>query len=77
MQNTISNIIFNFYHVIPEEIRHLGGGFYGQVFLVTLPENRQVVAKQYRFAGLAAKEARQLRVLAAHRGRPMANMTCF
>lgn len=66
MQDTISNTIFYFYHVMPEEIRHLGGGFYGQVFLVTLPGNRQVVAKMYRFARLAAKEAGQLSVLAAH-----------
>lgn len=66
MKDTISNTIFYFYHVMPEEIRHLGGGFYGQVFLVTFPEHRQVVAKLYRFAGLAAKEAGQLSVLAAH-----------
>ncbi len=66
MQDTISKAIFSFFHVMPEQTRHLGGGFYGQVFLVALPNSRPVVAKLYRFAGLAGKEAGQLKMLAAH-----------
>ncbi len=66
MQDAISKAIFYFYHVLPEKTSHLGGGFYGQVFLVVLPGDRSIVAKLYRFAGLAAKEAMQLNMLAAH-----------
>ncbi len=66
MQNTIQKAIFSFYHVMPEKTEDLGGGFYGKVFLVSLPGCGQVAAKLYRFAGFARRESEQLKALAVH-----------
>ena len=37
MENTIVQAVTNYFHVQPEKIMALGGGFYGRAFSVTLP----------------------------------------
>ena len=67
MQDTIRKAVMQCYGTSPGEIRGLGGGFYGRVFLVSLEtEPYYVVLKLYLFPGLAVREARQTRLLAEH-----------
>ena len=67
MQDTIRKAVMQCYGTSPGEIRGLGGGFYGRVFLVSLEtEPYYVVLKLYLFPGLAAREARQTGLLAEH-----------
>ena len=67
MQETIREAVLQCYGVPPGNVRSLGGGFYGRVFLVSLEtEPYYVVLKLYLFPGLAAREARQTGLLAEH-----------
>lgn len=67
MQDTIREAVLQCYGVPPRDIRGLGGGFYGRVFLVSMEaEPHTVVLKLYLFPGLAVREARQTRLLAEH-----------
>ncbi|WP_251206725.1 phosphotransferase [Acetatifactor aquisgranensis] len=67
MQETIREAVLQCYGVPPGNVRSLGGGFYGRVFLVSLEtEPFSVVLKLYLFPGLAAREAEQTRLLSEH-----------
>lgn len=67
MQDTIRKAVLQCYGVPPGDVRELGGGFYGRVFLISLEaEPFFVVLKLYLFPGLAVREARQTRMLSEH-----------
>jgi len=64
MEKIVDDIILKYYGNKPEEIKPLGGGFYGRVFFAkinTPPHN--VIVKIYLYPKLAMKEAAQLEIL--------------
>lgn len=67
MQDTINKAVLTYYGIQPQNIKELGGGFYGRVFLISLDcEPFFVVAKLYFFHGLAVKEAAQINMLSKY-----------
>lgn len=53
--------------MLPNDIKPLGGGFYGRVFLISIDEEPySAVLKLYLFPGLAVREAEQLKMLSKH-----------
>ena len=67
MENTIIQAVTNYFHVQPEKIMALGGGFYGRAFSVTLPcAPSTMIAKLYLFPNYAPGEAEQIRLLSKH-----------
>ena len=64
MEKIVDDIILKYYGNKPEEIKPLGGGFYGRVFFAKInkpPYN--LIVKIYLFPKLAMKEATQLEIL--------------
>lgn len=67
MQNTIHKAVLKYYGIQPQNIKELGGGFYGKVFLISLDcKPFFVVLKLYLFSGLAVKEAEQINMLSKY-----------
>lgn len=67
MQETIRKAVEKYYGMHPQNIKALGGGFYGRVFLISFDrEPFRVVLKLYLFPDFAAKEAEQIEMLSKH-----------
>lgn len=67
MQDTINKAVLKYYGIGPQNIKELGGGFYGKVFLISLDcEPFFVVLKLYLFPGFAVKEAEQINMLSKY-----------
>ncbi len=67
MEHIAKAIASRYYGTTPQKITSLGGGWYGRVFLAEMAaEPTKVIVKIQLLPNLAEKEARQLKVLAAH-----------
>lgn len=67
MEHIAKAIASKYYGTTPQKITSLGGGWYGRVFLAEMAaEPTKVIVKIQLLPNLAEKEARQLKVLAAH-----------
>jgi len=67
MESQVENIVMAAFHVPPMKTQYLGGGFYGNVFLVVFEKPPyQAVVKLYKYNDLNSREAQQLQTLAQH-----------
>lgn len=67
MQETIRKAVEKYYGTQPENIKELGGGFYGRVFLISLDRDPfRAVLKLYLFPKFAVKEAEQIEMLSKY-----------
>lgn len=67
MEAEVKRLIKKYFNAVMINIKPLGGGFYGRVFLVNMDkEPFKVVIKLYLFPNIAEKEALQIRTLAKY-----------
>ena len=67
LESQVIQTVSGCFHTQPTRIKYLGGGFYGQVFLAAFDKPpHQAVVKLYKFDGMNAREALQLKTLAQY-----------
>ena len=72
MNQVVKKVIDKYFRGQVSEIKNLGGGFYGKVFLASIDKPpHEVVVKIYSDIGMAKKEGLQLSLLAEHTLIPM------